>query len=233
MVKSNATETKQPKSIAYIRVSSQRQVDEGVSLDAQKRRIEQLAEFKGLNLDPDDILIEQGVSAGIPLWERPKGRTLRRKLRSGDYENLIVMRLDRLFRITSDMLLTVEELDDMGIRLHIADLGGEPIDSSTTMGRFMLTIFGWDVDEDGMLVPNWDEQDTIDWMEWQVNNNGMLASAVARSLNGQGIKGKRGGDWQSHSVSRIIANEFHANRVEFEHPDAWGSMPWHRIADGD
>ena len=263
MLKSNATETKQPKSIAYIRVSSQRQVDEGVSLDAQKRRIEQLAEFKGLNLDPDDILIEQGVSAGIPLWERPKGRNLRRKLRSGDYENLIVMRLDRLFRITSDMLLTVEELDDMGIRLHIADLGGEPIDSSTTMGRFMLTIFGaiaemerglisertqegmaqlkaankrftesifgWDVDEDGMLVPNWDEQDTIDWMEWQVNNNGMSASAVARSLNGQGIKGKRGGDWQSHSVSRIIANEFHANRVEFEHPDAWGSMPWHRL----
>ena len=84
MLKSNATETKQPKSIAYIRVSSQRQVDEGVSLDAQKRRIEQLAQFKGLNLDPDDILIEQGVSAGIPLWERPKGRTLRRKLRSGD-----------------------------------------------------------------------------------------------------------------------------------------------------
>ena len=58
MLKSNATETKQPKSIAYIRVSSQRQVDEGVSLDAQKRRIEQLAEFKGLNLDPNDILIE-------------------------------------------------------------------------------------------------------------------------------------------------------------------------------
>ena len=94
MLKSNATETKQPKSIAYIRVSSQRQVDEGVSLDAQKRRIEQLAEFKGLNLDPDDILIEQGVSAGIPLWERPKGRTLRRKLRSGDYENLIVVSPD-------------------------------------------------------------------------------------------------------------------------------------------
>ena len=99
--------------------------------------------------------------------------------------------------------------------------------------RFTESIFGWDVDEDGMLVPNWDEQDTIDWMEWQVNNNGMSASAVARSLNGQGIKGKRGGDWQSHSVSRIIANEFHANRVEFEHPDAWGSMPWHRLTTVD
>ena len=75
MQKPNATETIQPKSIAYIRVSSQRQVDEGVSLDAQKRRIEQLAEFKGLKLDPDDILIEQGVSAGIPLWDVQRDET--------------------------------------------------------------------------------------------------------------------------------------------------------------
>ena len=78
MLKSNATETKQPKSIAYIRVSSQRQVDEGVSLDAQKRRIEQLAEFKGLNLDPDDILIEQGSVRASSLGTS-KGET-RRKL---------------------------------------------------------------------------------------------------------------------------------------------------------
>ena len=263
MQKPNATETKQPKSIAYIRVSSQRQVDEGVSLDAQKRRIEQLAEFKGLNLDPDDILIEQGVSAGIPLWERPKGRNLRRKLRSGDYENLIVMRLDRLFRITSDMLLTVEELDDMGIRLHIADLGGEPIDSSTTMGRFMLTIFGaiaemerglisertqegmaqlkaqnkrftesifgWDVDVNGMLIPNWYEQDLIDWMDWQIEVNGMSAASVARSLNSRGITGKRGGQWQGQSVKRTISHKFHENRADLPHPSQWGIMPWHRL----
>ena len=36
------------KAIAYIRVSSQRQVDEGVSLDAQKRRILDYAWFKGM-----------------------------------------------------------------------------------------------------------------------------------------------------------------------------------------
>ena len=36
---------------AYIRVSSQRQVDKGVSIDAQKRRIKEYAKFKGLNLD--------------------------------------------------------------------------------------------------------------------------------------------------------------------------------------
>ena len=71
---------KPDKTIAYIRVSSQRQVDEGNSLASQERRISNLASFKGLDLEPEDFLIEKGVSAGIPLWEKPMGRVLRRKL---------------------------------------------------------------------------------------------------------------------------------------------------------
>ena len=251
------------KTIAYIRVSSQRQVDGGNSLEAQKRRIIQLAQFKGLSIAPEDFLIEKGVSAGIPLWERPMGRVLRRKLLSGEYSNLIAMKLDRLFRITTDMLLTVQEVEDMGVRLLIADLGGEAIDTSTSTGRFMLTIFGgiaemerglisertqegmdqlkaqnkrftesifgWDVNEDGMLEPNWYEQDLIDWMDWQFEDNGMSAAAVARSLNSRGIKGKRGGQWQGQSVKRTISHTFHENRADFPHPKQWGTMPWHRL----
>lgn len=250
------------KTIAYIRVSSQRQVDEGNSLAAQKRRIIQLAQFKGLSIAPEDFLIEKGVSAGIPLWERPMGRVLRRKLLSGEYSNLIAMKLDRLFRITTDMLLTVQEVEDMGVRLLIADLGGEAIDTSTSTGRFMLTIFGgiaemerglisertqegmdqlkaqnkrftesifgWDVNEDGMLEPNWYEQDLIDWMDWQIEVNGMSAAAVARSLNSRGITGKRGGQWQGQSVKRTISHTFHENRADFPYPSQWGTMPWHR-----
>ena len=250
------------KTIAYIRVSSQRQVDEGNSLAAQKRRIIQLAQFKGLSIAPEDFLIEKGVSAGIPLWERPMGRVLRRKLLSGEYSNLIAMKLDRLFRITTDMLLTVQEVEDMGVRLLIADLGGEAIDTSTSTGRFMLTIFGgiaemerglisertqegmdqlkaqnkrftqsifgWDVNEDGMLEPNWYEQDLIDWMDWQIDDNGMSAAAVARSLNSRGITGKRGGQWQGQSVKRTISHTFHANRIDFPYPSKWGTMPWHK-----
>ena len=250
------------KTIAYIRVSSQRQVDEGNSLEAQKRRIIQLAQFKGLSIAPEDFLIEKGVSAGIPLWERPMGRVLRRKLLSGEYSNLIAMKLDRLFRITTDMLLTVQEVQDMGVRLLIADLGGEAIDTSTSTGRFMLTIFGgiaemerglisertqegmdqlkaqnkrftesifgWDVDVNGMLIPNWYEQDLIDWMDWQIEVNGMSAAAVARSLNSRGITGKRGGQWQGQSVKRTISHTFHENRTNFPYPSQWGTMPWHR-----
>ena len=51
---------KSDKTIAYIRVSSQRQVDEGNSLASQERRISNLASFKGLDLKPEDFLIEKG-----------------------------------------------------------------------------------------------------------------------------------------------------------------------------
>ena len=250
------------KTIAYIRVSSQRQVDEGNSLASQERRISNLASFKGLDLEPEDFLIEKGVSAGIPLWERPMGRVLRRKLLSGEYKNLIVMKLDRLFRITTDMLFSLDEIEDMGVRLLVADLGGEAIDTSTSTGKFMLTvfgaiaemerglisertqegmeqlkaqnkrftdsIFGWDVDVNGMLIPNWNEQDLIDWMDWQIEVNGMSAAAVARSLNARGITGKRGGQWQGQFVKRTISHTFHTNRVDFPFPSKWGTMPWHR-----
>ena len=161
------------------------------------------------------------------------------------------------------MLFSLVEIEDMGVRLLVADLGGEAIDTSTSTGKFMLTvfgviaemerglisertqegmeqlkaqnkrftesIFGWDVDVNGMLIPNWYEQDLIDWMDWQIEVNGMSAAAVARSLNARGITGKRGGQWQGQSVKRTTSHAFHTNRQNFPFPSKWGNMPWHRL----
>ncbi len=79
---------KREKALAYIRFSSQRQADEGVSLDAQKRRILDYAKFRDIPLSEEDIFIEKGVSGGIPLWDRPRGRTLKRKLASGKFPGI-------------------------------------------------------------------------------------------------------------------------------------------------
>ena len=70
--------------------------------------------------------------------------------------------------------------------------------------------------------------DHIDWMDWQIEVNGMSAAAVARSLNARGITGKRGGQWQGQSVKRTISQTFHENRADFPYPSQWGTMPWHR-----
>jgi len=65
--------------------------------------------------------------------------------------------------------------------------------------KFTHSIYGWDVDENGMLEPNWREQNYIDYMKWQGN-----------------------------AITRTIKNTFHNERKKFPYPDNWGSRTWHR-----
>ena len=258
----NNNSNNQNKAVAYVRVSSQKQAEEGVSIAAQIKRIKEYAKFKGIILEDEDILIEKGVSGGIPLWERPMGGKLKRMLSSGNYEHVITMKLDRMFRLVSDMLATVDELNAAGFALHMVDFNGEAIDTSSAMGRFFLTmsaamaemerglisertkmgmnqlkathrkfthsIYGWDVDLSGNLIPNWVEQNYIDFMKWQMKVNGLSAAAVARALNRQGVKGKRGGKWQGSTIVRVTANPFHKDRHLFGYPANWGIKTWHQ-----
>ena len=53
------------RALAYVRVSSQRQVDEGVSIEAQIKRIKEYARYKGLEISDRDIIIEEGVKGGV------------------------------------------------------------------------------------------------------------------------------------------------------------------------
>ena len=160
------------------------------------------------------------------------------------------------------LYITVDELANSGISLHIIDLNGEALDTSSSFGRFFLivmaglaemerglisertqvgmnqlksshkkftdAIYGWDVDENGSLKPNWYEQNIIDYMVWQIDKNGLSYSAVARALNRQGVKGKKGGNWYGTGVSRTIQNEFHKERTKFTPPSIWGDRIWHR-----
>jgi hypothetical protein len=66
-------------------------------------------------------------------------------------------------------------------------------------------------------------------MKWQIDVNGMTISSVARSLNKQGVKGKRGGKWQGNAITRTIKNTFHNERKKFPFPDNWGFRTWHQI----
>ena len=96
------------------------------------------ARSKGIRIRSKDIEIDDGTSAGIPIWERKGGKLLLKKCESGDFGHLIITKMDRMFRITSDAIHTIDELNDMDIGFHVIDMGGQSLDTTSAMGRFIL-----------------------------------------------------------------------------------------------
>ena len=92
----------------YCRVSTARQVEDGLSLEVQRRQVEGYAQMHGLALAR--VFLEQGVSGSVPLGERPAGRELMAALQSGDA--VIAAKLDRAFRSALDALQVVGAFTD-------------------------------------------------------------------------------------------------------------------------
>ena len=108
----------QDRAIGYVRVSTLRQAEEGDSLANQTETITQYARGRGLDFSSRDIIIDDGVSAGIPIWERKGGKRLLKKIQTGRYSHVIVTKIDRMFRLTGDAILTIDDLENMGIDFH-------------------------------------------------------------------------------------------------------------------
>jgi DNA invertase Pin-like site-specific DNA recombinase len=61
-------------------------------------------------------------------------------VREGD--TLVVTRLDRLARSTTDLLGIVALLERKGVSLRVLDFGGSEVDTKSPTGRMLLTMFG-------------------------------------------------------------------------------------------
>jgi DNA invertase Pin-like site-specific DNA recombinase len=119
----------------YARVSSQEQIS-GTSLDSQVSTITAYASMRGISLA--GVFVDAGVSGGKPLSERPEGARLLASLEPGDA--VVTCKLDRAFRSASDCLMNVERWEKTGVGLHILNLGGQTIDTSTPTGKFFITV---------------------------------------------------------------------------------------------
>lgn len=124
--------------ISYVRVSTTEQATEGISLAAQASSIRAYAHFKEMDLVEE--VSDPGVSAGKPLQKRDGGKRLFELAAAPHIKAVIAYKLDRLFRDAADCLAVTKRWDDLEVDLHLVDLGGQPIDTSTAMGRFFLTI---------------------------------------------------------------------------------------------
>jgi site-specific DNA recombinase len=126
--------------VLYIRVSTARQANQGVSLKAQIARGKLHAQYQNFLLPNTHIFIDSGISAKTPLWSRSAGKQMKAFIAKHKIKQIIAYRMDRLFRNTIDCLATVEELDEFGIGIHFCESGGQSLDLSSAVGRMLITI---------------------------------------------------------------------------------------------
>ena len=212
------------KTYAYCRVSSRQQVEEGESLEAQRRKLEGQAMI--LNTTIDEWFIEEGVSGSQRLSERPEGSRMLQALAPGD--TVLATKLDRTFRDAEDGLATLRRFKDLGCHLYLLDLGGDATGNGISKLVFTImaavaewerkrigerlheglahvrasggygggsTPFGFIKTPEGALELREDQQRAIA-LAHQLRASGASSRAIARKLRAQG-----------HSISHVTVGK--------------------------
>ena len=219
------------KVIGYIRVSTQGQVNDGVSLDAQQSKIRswaELNEYEGVT-----IFTDAGIS-GSQVDNRDGLKTALDSIKKGDA--FVVYSLSRLTRSTKDTLEITEMLDKKG-----ADLVSitEKIDTSSAAGKMLFRMvavlneferdqivertkaalkykqqngertggirYGYRVGEDGKtLIENPEEQQVINAAR-DLYRQSMSLQGIARELTERGFRSRTGNEFCATQVKRMLA----------------------------
>ncbi len=120
--------------IAYLRVSSEKQVDVGVSLEAQQQKVAAYASLYDLELV--EIVVHAAQSAKT--LDRPGLQKALAMIKAGQADALLVTKLDRLTRSVVDLGKLIEIYFAAG---KVALLSvGEQIDTRSANGRMVLNI---------------------------------------------------------------------------------------------
>lgn len=117
--------------LGYVRASTEEQ---DLTIEAQKEKIRAYCTLKSLELK--EIVVDFGISGGTPLEQREGGA----KILAAKVSAIVAVKLDRLFRDAADCLNVTRRWDKKGVALHLLDMGGNSLDTSTAVGRMFLTM---------------------------------------------------------------------------------------------
>lgn len=219
------------KAIGYIRVSTEDQAKEGVSLENQRNKIQAYAELK--NLELVDVVEDAGISAKD--LNRPGVQKVLRLAQSKAIDAVIVFKLDRMFRSTVDALATTKSFHKWGVAFHSIQ---ETLDTESAMGKFFFTLtaaiaemerqivsertksalqykrangektggdvpFGYQADN-GTLTPDRQEQRIIRLIR-KLKDAGHSLRAIGAELRRRGYKSKTGKTtWNPKTIAQIL-----------------------------
>lgn len=218
------------KAVSYIRVSTEDQAKNGVSLENQAERIRAYAQYKGFSLVVE--IQDAGVSGGIN-----KARTgfieLLDLVERGGVDVIVLYSLERLSRDMLTLLALERLLDEHGVELHTVD--GQ-VDTSTPDGfmAFAMKAFLGEMErrqvkyrtrkamehkkargqvvgqvpygyerQGNDLIPNLAEQSVIKAVNSMYQAGGRLVDIV-NHLDSTGTLTREGKRWKAQQVKRLI-----------------------------
>ncbi len=130
----NKKPARREKAVGYVRVSTDEQAKEGVSLKDQEARIRAYCEARDWDLCC--MYRDEGVSAKD--LHRPGIQALLHDLKGNGVDVVVVMKLDRLTRSVRDLGSLIEDLFD-GVKLVSVE---ESFDSGTSSGELVMNMLG-------------------------------------------------------------------------------------------
>jgi DNA invertase Pin-like site-specific DNA recombinase len=219
------------KAIGYVRVSTERQAEQGVSLEAQEAKIRAMATVQGAELF--QVIVDGGESAKN--LNRPGLQRLIALVDSAKVGTVIVAKLDRLTRSVKDLCNLLELFEKRGVALVSV---AESLDTASAAGRLVITImaavsqwereaigertrdalrhkrtsgervgnirFGFRLSPDGKHVePDPGEQGVLTEIR-HLSQSGHTMRGIAAALNRQSLRTRRGSAWRLEHVARII-----------------------------
>lgn len=220
------------KVIAYLRVSTEQQADEGVSLAAQRAKAEQFAEL----YDHEVVCVIEDEGASGRSLNRPGLQKALGMLEAGEAEGLLIAKLDRLTRSVGDMAALVQNFFSSRYSLlSVAD----QIDSSSASGRLVLNVLtsvaAWEAEScaertsaalrykqsqgeyiggiplgyerDGLVLKPVEAEQEIVSRILSMREAGATLRSIAETLNEEEVPTKKGGRWYASTVSHVIKRE--------------------------
>lgn len=134
---------------AYVRVSTTEQKMHGISIDAQKQKLEEYAENHNMKIV--EWYIDEGVSGRKPIAKRPELQRMVEDAEKGRFKRIIFIKLDRFFRSLAEYHEAMKRIEPV-----IWTATEEKYDLSTANGRafvnMKLTIAELEADTGGERV---------------------------------------------------------------------------------
>jgi DNA invertase Pin-like site-specific DNA recombinase len=221
------------KAIAYVRVSTDRQAEQGLGLEVQRRAIKTWAKTNGHRIVATHR--DEGVSGSKGLDTRPGLASAFQALEDGQADALVVYRLDRLARKLASQETWIETLERKGRKVvsvtepeygedETRDFVRQVLGAVAQYERAVIVrrmqsgraekaarggyaygspAFGQRV-QDGELIPDEAESAVVARIR-ELGAQGASLRQIAERLDAEGSKPKRGDRWHAQTVRRVLA----------------------------